>query len=293
MASLRWVLQRDVAVGTAMLISAVLVAAIGVIDFATGTELRVFPLYMLPVSAAAWFGSRRGGALIGAASATAWLLSNHLAGLSYTQAWVWIANIILQGGMFVLLGVLIAEIRAAQRREQALSRTDALTALLNARAFWADAEIVLERCRRYGHAATLAYLDLDHFKRVNDTRGHAGGDEVLVQVATILRAGCRRVDVVARLGGDEFVLLLPETDRDGATVVLERLRADIAQALRTDGVTASIGGIAASVVVGDLAAIVRAADALMYEVKRDGKNRVRLGTVDDPGPPGTRATAVS
>ena len=122
----------------------------------------------------------------------------------------------------------VALLAAAQRdwlrRERAISRTDGLTGLLNGRGFYEAAAVELARSSRYRHPLTLAYVDLDDFKEINDRLGHARGDAVLVAVAHALRRACRSTDLVGRLGGDEFVVLFPETDRDAAEAALVKLR---------------------------------------------------------------------
>jgi diguanylate cyclase (GGDEF)-like protein len=169
------------------------------------------------------------------------------------------------------------EAAQVQLREQA--DRDALTGLHNRRyiaaefARWADAEP--------DGPVSVAVIDLDHFKAINDRFGHAAGDQVLVRTAALMRANVRTTDILARTGGEEFVLLMPETDADAAHVVCERvldgLRRETWQRIG-DGLTttASIGvasatGPAASI---DLAALTAHADTLLYEAKRAGRDRV-------------------
>jgi diguanylate cyclase (GGDEF)-like protein len=162
--------------------------------------------------------------------------------------------------------------------------TDALTGLANRRRFSRALEAELERTRRYGGLATLVLLDIDDFKRVNDTHGHPTGDRVLREVGRALRDVSREIDVAARFGGEEFALLLPGTDRDGAFVAAERARKQI-EALRLtlpDGgvlrVTASFGTATQPSAGRDAASLLAAADGALYDAKRTGKNRtVRAG----------------
>jgi diguanylate cyclase (GGDEF)-like protein len=131
---------------------------------------------------------------------------------------------------------------------------------------------------------TLAYIDLDGFKKVNDQLGHNVGDEVLRIAAKTLRAGVRRPDTVARLGGDEFALLLPQTDVAGAQTFLPRLREELLAAMRRNGwpVTFSIGALTCPTAPASLAEVVSEADELMYDVKRAGKNAIRYGVYAGP-----------
>ena len=107
-------------------------------------------------------------------------------------------------------------VEEANRRLEELATTDAVTGLANRRRFMEVLEAEFQRSRRYGGRLALAMVDVDRFKRFNDTHGHAFGDRVLVEVAKRLAAGARQTDVVARLGGDEFVILMPETSADDA-----------------------------------------------------------------------------
>jgi diguanylate cyclase (GGDEF)-like protein len=156
---------------------------------------------------------------------------------------------------------------------------DPLTGLYNRRAF--ERELTAERTRfeRYGRPLAVVIVDLDHFKRINDTHGHEAGDAVLQQVADAIREEVRDVDVPARLGGEEFVVLLPETVLAHAMEVAERLRAAFERLEFTWHGTAiplraSIGVSACPSCVPDPRALLRSADAALYLAKSMGRNRV-------------------
>lgn len=168
----------------------------------------------------------------------------------------------------LLSTILQAELKATEalRRSERLeveAYTDPMTALYNRRAWECLLAREEERCRRYGHPAYVIAVDLDELKRVNDTLGHAAGDELIIRAAGALRQAAREADVVARIGGDEFVILAVECDRAGADAIVARLRAALAQA----NVSASIG-MAARTQVGGLEAAEAMADRRMYEEKR-------------------------
>jgi diguanylate cyclase (GGDEF)-like protein/PAS domain S-box-containing protein len=165
------------------------------------------------------------------------------------------------------------ELEASLVKERELSRSDPLTGLPNRRAFMEFAEIEKERSRRYSHSFGLAYLDLDGFKKINDTLGHAAGDMVLVTVAKVLRSNLRASDMVARLGGDEFAILLPETDPVAAKKVMSKLQELLRSAMRAGGwkVDFSIGLASFLDAPESVDYIIRLADELMYSVKSSGK----------------------
>ncbi len=132
----------------------------------------------------------------------------------------------------------------------------------------------MDRAARYQHPFTLAYIDLDNFKLVNDRFGHATGDRALSTVAGFIREHSRRTDALARLGGDEFALLLPETDEDVARAAIAKLRKGLTQEMQRHGwpVTFSIGVVTCRACPGSADELIAAADRLMYSVKNGGKD---------------------
>lgn len=172
------------------------------------------------------------------------------------------------------------ELLASSRRYEALSLTDSLTSLRNRRAFDQEFASRFEQSRRYDRPLSLALIDLDHFKAVNDGFGHSAGDGVLRAIAQILDHGTRRSDFIARIGGEEFAVLLPETSLFEALHFAEKIRTTIAGAtIRTEGathqVTVSIG--VANVphsVIKTPQMLFDAADQALYRAKNRGRNRV-------------------
>jgi len=256
------------------------IASVGLVDYGTGSEIRVYPLYYLPLSLAAWRFGKPAALVVSAACAVTWSWTNAAAGLQYSEPQIWIVNTLVQGTGFAIVSTLIATLRVALDTAARQARIDPLTRIANNRAFFDEAERVLARARRHQHPTTVAYIDLDNFKAVNDTKGHRGGDEVLRQVADVLRLSVRAGDIAARVGGDEFVLLLPETGSEGAGALLHRLRAALGDAQAGAGtpVTVSIGAVTFGLPPESVEAMVQQADAHMYAAKAEGKNRLRLTT---------------
>jgi diguanylate cyclase (GGDEF)-like protein len=162
---------------------------------------------------------------------------------------------------------------------QQLARTDSLTNLHNRRHFTEMARHEFERARRYHHPLTAIMLDIDHFKIVNDTYGHAVGDQVLQIVAARCKAIVREIDVLGRYGGEEFVSLVLETDLKGGQVVAERLRQTVAEPwIDTDHgpitVTISLGIAVLDPQCRDLEDLLRRADQALYAAKQAGRNQV-------------------
>jgi diguanylate cyclase (GGDEF)-like protein len=170
----------------------------------------------------------------------------------------------------VSLAIGNAETRAALHAQ---ATTDPLTGLVNHRAFHERLHIEADRARRHGRSLSVAVFDVDHFKAINDGRGHLVGDEVLRGVATALRSSVRRGDVVGRLGGDEIAVLQPETDAEGAEAMAENVRALVAGA-PVAGVTLTIsaGVCDLSNAGGDPERMLSLADGALYWAKFQGRD---------------------
>jgi diguanylate cyclase (GGDEF)-like protein len=167
-------------------------------------------------------------------------------------------------------------------KAEALSVTDDLTRLYNSRFMNLSLRRETKRAVRTGNDLSLLFIDLDGFKAVNDTYGHLSGSRALVEAAAVIRGCARETDVVARFGGDEFAVILPETGRDGAIMVAERIRERIAahSFLTADQLdvrlTASVGVATLPDVAASAEELVQAADRAMYRVKVSGKNGIHL-----------------
>ena len=177
-----------------------------------------------------------------------------------------------------------------------LARTDMLTALSNRRDFYEQAERAMAYSRRYFTPLCLLMLDIDFFKKINDTYGHAGGDDVLRKLSRSLGDALRDTDVPARLGGEEFAVLMPSTPLDQAAGVAERLRATLAQiVVKVAGgqeirFTVSIGVTAWVPSDAGLDATLHRADEALYRAKHQGRNRVEVAPAVPVSPsPGTGA----
>jgi len=172
-----------------------------------------------------------------------------------------------------------------------LATTDGLTGVLNRRTFNAQLHGRLREAQRYNRPLSLLLLDIDHFKKVNDTYGHPAGDAVLRSIAGLLQKQARETDIVARYGGEEMALILPETDTSGAQAIAERIRRAAASVTHPSEqgaiqVTVSIG-LATCPGSGESAeAIVEAADKALYRAKQGGRNRVACA---NPASPTVRA----
>lgn len=191
-----------------------------------------------------------------------------------------LALVLVAGTLSVLL--VRGQVRLARQGRQLalLASTDPLTGALNRRAFMDAARREFSRVKRYGGELSCVAIDLDHFKSVNDTFGHAAGDLALTAVAGLARTRLRSPDLFCRFGGEEFTLLLPGTDLDGAVHLAEALRAGLARLeLELEGVCFSLTGSfgVAAVLAADASVeeLLARADQALYQAKEEGRDRVR------------------
>jgi diguanylate cyclase (GGDEF)-like protein len=194
--------------------------------------------------------------------------------------------ILFFGGFYYFIGRLFRRINEAQLKLMELATIDDLTQLYNRRYFFERFNQEMERAKRYQRPLSCIILDIDYFKQVNDTYGHLAGDQVLIDIAQILRNNCRQSDLAGRYGGEELIIFLPETDSPGALIIAERIREMIEQHQTVDGrgeiiqVTVSMGVV--SLTGPELGKmdknerIVQYADDALLRAKKDGRNRIEI-----------------
>jgi len=251
-----------------------LLAVVGVLDYLTGYEFAFSLFYLLPIGIIAWFAGRWYGIPAAVIGTLVWALADLAAGQQYSHPAILAWNVGIRFGLFLVAALLISALKDAVERARQLSRTDFLTGAASAGYFDELLLSEIRRSARYQHPFTLAYLDIDDFKAVNDRFGHRTGDEVLRALVRRARDRLRGTDTVARLGGDEFAILLPETDQETAPVVLAGIRrallGDSEQSLPR--VTCSIGAITFAAAPPTTDEAFRIVDELMYAVKNVGKD---------------------
>ena len=258
----------------------ILMLLLGVTDYLTGYEISFALFYMIPVTYIAWYAGTIAGSIASLLCAAVWQGANFLAGETHSYAAIFYWNASMRFGFFLAFTHLIVRLRNSIEQEKQLSHTDYLTGTLNSRAFYEILEREILRTRRYLKPFTIAYLDLDNFKYVNDHFGHSIGDILLKTVSHIMTKSLRSTDEVARLGGDEFAILLPETDTDSARTILPKLRQLLLDVMkeRSWHVTFSIGAITFHKPPEKADQVIKMADDLMYKVKESGKNQIEFGS---------------
>ncbi len=258
-----------------------MITLIARLDVMSGYEISLAILFLVPIAMSTWYGSYRTGMVYSVLCAIIWFAID---GLFFSHPYVnsvapyW--NFAVRLGVFLIMVALLNRLRVQLDIEKALSRTDALTKLLNARGFAEQAEKLFNVAARHGRHITLAYIDLDDFKRVNEVSGRREGDKVLRVVGERICSSLRVSDVAGRVGGDEFAIVLPETDEAGAKVALDTFRNVLLQKMKTYGwpIKFSIGVATFNSTRANLEDAIRTADSLMYQVKTGGKNNIAFAT---------------
>ncbi len=243
-------------------------------DYLTHTIgwLEFSPFYLVPVSFFTWFvGKRTGFAVAGTSVIIGFFIT-----LRQIPGSIAYWDLVIRFALYVSSTLMISQLKMLYDRERQLSRLDPLTKIENRRAFFEAASRAKSFSERNGVPLSIAYLDVDSFKQLNDRFGHRTGDKILTAAAVAIRKALRPTDLVARLGGDEFAVLLPATDRGAADLVLSRVRLEIDRAMQERGwpATVSIGAESFSAPFGSIPEMLQAADAAMYAVKQSKKGRL-------------------
>lgn len=252
-----------------------LIAGVGVADYVTGIELSFSLFYLIPIVFVTWFAGMNFGLGISVISVMTWFFTDALGGQTYSHPMVRYWNAAVHLSFFLQVTLLLPALKAVER-EKLTARTDVLTGIANRRQFFEMLQTELNRSKRYKRPFTIAYIDLDGFKSVNDQSGHQTGDKLLCAVANRAKGFLRTTDMMARLGGDEFVILLPELAQDPAQMVVPKIQSALLDEMRRNDwpVTFSIGALTYR--DGPITAdgLTSRADELMYSVKKNGKNAI-------------------
>jgi diguanylate cyclase (GGDEF)-like protein len=256
-----------------------LLCVVGAIDYLTGFEVSFSLFYLIPIALVTWFTTPKLGMMFAVASAVVWLIADILSGAKYSHQIIYLWNSAIRLGFFALT-VFSLELIKTLEREKTFARTDFVTGTLNTRYFHALAQREIDRSFRYQYPFTVAYIDIDDFKRVNDSFGHIAGDKVLHAVADCMQQHLRKTDIVARIGGDEFVILLPQVELNLAKAVISKMHRNLLEEMQKNNwrVTFSIGVLTFHDAPPSVDEMLNMADKIMYSVKYRGKNNISFAT---------------
>ncbi|MGB8078449.1 MAG: GGDEF domain-containing protein [Gallionella sp.] len=248
-------------------------ALIFILDVWTGADIRLHVLYISPLAVVARYCAKPGVSILALAITTI------LQVITFSVEAIAIPSFITDIGVAFIASVMVVFLARSSRSSYLVAlnhaTTDALTSLANRRAFIAEVESEIARQKRYPGVFSLAVVDLDGFKAHNDLKGHAAGDEALKIAADILRGCIRESDSAGRLGGDEFAILIPNTQDDDCSLMINNLCATIAARMAAAGfaVTASVGCKTFRAPPDNASFAIQQADEIMYQAKGSGKNR--------------------
>ncbi len=251
-----------------------LVFALTIASTLLGNTISLELFYIFPITFTSWYGFNKSGITLAAVSTLLLVIVDayhngyHLFPLLRYSLPCLIS--------YSVLAILITNFRNVHRVESIAADTDNLTHINNSRGFYVELANELVRSSRYGHIFSLAYIDIDNFKSVNDSSGHSEGDKLLVEVAKSLNSTLRETDTIARLGGDEFACLLPETGQEEAkTAFLKASNLLEKRMMRGKWpVTFSVGMVTFETVPTDIKEAMKVADELMYSVKTQDKDNI-------------------
>jgi len=260
-----------------ILVGSVMVLLVGILNHIAGPELSSTIFYLIPIALATWFTQRSIGLILSILSALTWLIADLTSGATYSSSDIPYWNGVARLSSFFILAFILSALKSTLKQEKELSRSDFLTGIRNRRYFIELANMEISRARRYEHPFTIVCLDLDNFKAVNDCSGHSTGDLLLRLVARTTRENIRVTDTVARIGGDEFAILMPETGREVAEVIMQRVKRVNLDYMRKHGwpVTLSIGVVTFTSPPSTVDEVLRVSDRLMYSAKNNGKNSIQ------------------
>jgi diguanylate cyclase (GGDEF)-like protein len=267
-----------------LLLSILLALLWGLIDYQTESDVLPPIYYLIPIAIAVWYIHETAGVGLSVMCAVFAAHDTEIqSGILSQNFWMGIWSIASRLLFFLLTVWILGRLRRTMESVRTMAMTDSLTGVYNARTFYDMLVKEMARSRRYNRPLSLAYLDIDNFKIVNDTFGHQTGNSVLGIVASVLKESVREMDIVARMGGDEFSILLPEADKDAARKTIERAQENLQREVKEKGwpVTISLGMVTYHRIEDTADDIIRKADDLMYQVKHKGKNGVLFAVVGE------------
>ena len=265
-------------------IGVVLVVCLAELDYLTGGQLSFSLFYVVPVALVAWYTWLSAAVVVSVLSASAWWLVDYITGHAFSYAIMPIGNAFGLLGFFLIISFILSGFKESLERRKEEATVDFLTEIPNRRFFYDEALKEISRARRFKTPLTIAYMDIDDFKDINDSFGHDTGDVILRIIAQAIKGIIRTTDLVARLGGDEFVVLMGGVGEDNAKTAIGKVHTRLTELAETNNyhVTFSIGVVSYDAPPRGVAEMVTAADKCMYAVKISGKNAIQYLGVKQP-----------
>lgn len=245
------------------------------IDYLTHPAFEIYGLYLIPALLATWFIGFNVGCVFLAVGIFSWGCVD-LIHRPEMQFWIWAINSTVRSAIWLMVIWSISRIQTMSKALSQLSLCDELTGLPNRRALLSRGELEMQRMKRSKNSLSIMFVDVDNFKKLNDSQGHKAGDALLEEVAEVFNHSIRKTDFVARLGGDEFAVLFPDTDEATAGRLAKKIKNAAKDVLGKSKISLSLSmGVATFNRAQDsFDKALAFADHLMYEVKRQGKDAI-------------------
>jgi diguanylate cyclase (GGDEF)-like protein len=262
---------------TSILIGFILVIILGFVDLTIDYRVSFSIFYVLPIILMTWNTGFRTGTVFSFLSSCFWFIAAFLSYNSQFPILILIWNSIVRFGFFIIISYTIYIFKDERKN----ARHDFLTKIPNRRYFSELFQTEIQRSIRYGHPLTIAYMDIDNFKTVNDVLGHQTGDNLLKIVSSVIKKNIRSTDIVARLGGDEFAIILLETTENPALEIIQKVQKELLNAMEDKAypVTFSFGLVTFKKFPKSAREMLKIADDCMYKAKKEGKNTIKRRVV--------------
>lgn len=256
--------------------SVVLIGATCAGVFITNNVVDIKAFLIIPVLLSSWYGSKKSGAFMSVLACLSFVSATLSLGLNPHEMRSILFDTAILFLVLLIVATIVTDFRKVHRLEVTAAETDFLTGACSSRKFYAELANEILRSKRYGHIFSIAYLDVDNFKMINDKLGHTAGDKLLIEVSRCLRTTLRETDIISRIGGDEFACILPESEQEQVISALKKAEIALKAAMKkySWNVSFSVGVVTFRNLPDDVNEAVKIADNLMYEVKRDKKNDI-------------------
>ena len=262
----------------AWIVAVATVVILGAVRHTTEAEFAFASAAIIPVFMVTWSGGFRHGFAAASLAAGMWVITDAMYATDQGHSILAVVNGLIRLATYGFVAYLTARVRNLLQREIELASRDVLTGLLNRRAFLEAGNSEVRRARRYGNTMAVIFVDLDDFKKLNDSHGHDAGDAALQAIAYALGTCLRATDIVGRIGGDEFAIILPEIDADAIGEAGRKINDAMGTALAAyPPVTASLGIAWFEQPKEEFETMLKEADGLMYEAKKAGKGCTTTG----------------
>jgi diguanylate cyclase (GGDEF)-like protein len=263
-----------------ILLGFILVGVMGLLDYATG-EFPFALFYLVPICLITWFTDILTGIMVSFACSLSWFFDKYTITDKMKSASYPYWNAVVIFGFFTIVTIILAALKKALEKEKEYAGNDYLTGAQNRSYFVETVNNEINSARENRRPLSIAYIDIDNFKQVNDTMGQSVGDQILRHVVALIRDNMRETDVVARLGSDEFALLLPETPPEQARLLIIKLRSVLLNGMSIDRwpVTFSIGLVTFAGPPSTIDKLFNAAESAMSAAKNGGRNMIKFVVV--------------